>query len=55
VIGADEYIIVPQDLTADQAKAAWNFKLVTEDQSLGLHAPRYVKALLDNSLESITP
>ena len=55
VIGADDYVIVPQDISVDQAKALFNYKLVIEDQSKGIHAPRYVKALLDNSIELITP
>jgi formate-dependent nitrite reductase cytochrome c552 subunit len=55
VIGADGYAIVPQDISADQAKALWNYKVAYEDQSHGLHAPRYIKALLDNSIELITP
>jgi len=55
VIGDDGYVLVPIDITADQAKALWNYKVAYEDQSYGLHAPRYIKALLDNSIELITP
>jgi hypothetical protein len=55
VIGADGYAIVPQDISADQAKALWNYKVAYEDKSHGIHAPRYIKALLDNSIELITP
>jgi hypothetical protein len=53
VIGADGYVPVPIDITADQAKALWNYKLAVEDQGLGIHAPRYIKALLDNSIALI--
>ena len=56
VIGTDGYVTgLPNTITADQAKALWNYKLITEDQSLGVHAPTYVKALLDNSAALITP
>ena len=55
VIDADGYVVVPATYTADQAKALWNYKLVTEDHSVGIHAPAYVKTLLDNSITLITP
>ena len=34
-----------------QAEAAWNYLLVMEDASHGVHNPKYVKALIKNSIE----
>lgn len=39
----------------DQAQAFYNWIGLTEDRSLGVHNPRYVVALLENSIEAITP
>jgi hypothetical protein len=55
ILDGSDYVAVPIDLSADQAKALWNYKLAVEDKSLGLHAPTYMKALLDNSIALITP
>lgn len=38
-----------------QAQAYYNWIGLEEDRSLGVHNPRYVKALLENTLEAITP
>lgn len=38
-----------------QAQAFFNWIGLTEDRSLGVHNPRYVTALLENSIEAITP
>lgn len=35
------------------AQAAWNYSLLTEDRSKGVHNPAYAKALLKNSIEAI--
>lgn len=35
------------------AEAAWNYLLIMEDKSDGLHNPKYAKALLENSLEAL--
>jgi len=37
--------------TIKEAQAAWNYLLVMEDASGGVHNPKYVKALIENSLE----
>jgi len=37
--------------TITQAEAAWNYLLVEEDASKGVHNPNYVKALIKNSIE----
>jgi len=39
----------------EQAQAFFNWIGLTEDRSLGVHNPRYVNALLTNSIEAITP
>jgi hypothetical protein len=33
--------------------ATYNYKLIEEDRSMGIHNPAYIKALLKNSLESL--
>jgi len=35
------------------AEAAWNFLLVYEDMSNGVHNPAYAKALIRNSIEAL--
>jgi hypothetical protein len=38
-----------------QAQAFFNWIGLTEDRSLGVHNPRYVEALLTNSIDAISP
>ena len=35
------------------AMAAWNYKTIYEDQSKGIHNPRYTEALLKNSIQAV--
>jgi len=35
------------------AQAAWNFALLKEDRSKGIHNPNYAKALLKNSIQAV--
>jgi mono/diheme cytochrome c family protein len=35
------------------AMAAWNYKTVQEDQSRGIHNPKYTEALMKNSIEAV--
>jgi hypothetical protein len=44
----------PLTLTADQAGAVMNLVYVEEDGSTGVHNPRYVKALLKNSIQALS-
>ena len=37
-----------------QAQAFYNWIGLTEDRSLGVHNPRYVEALLSNSIEALS-
>ena len=37
--------------TLTQAEAAWNYLLIMEDSSNGVHNPSYTKALIKNSIE----
>lgn len=37
--------------TVQQAEAAWNYLLILEDSSNGVHNPNYAKALIKNSIE----
>jgi hypothetical protein len=39
------------DYTITQAEAAWNYLLIMEDSSNGIHNPAYAKALIKNSIE----
>lgn len=41
--------------TVEQSAAFFNWVGLAEDRSLGVHNPKYVKALLNNSIETITP
>jgi hypothetical protein len=40
--------------TDDQAGAYLNWQLITEDKSLGVHNPDYVRAILDNCIEVLS-
>jgi len=42
---------VAGDYTITQAEAAWNYLLIIEDSSDGIHNPGYAKALINNSIE----
>jgi len=44
----------PLTLTADQAGAVMNLLYIDEDGSTGVHNPRYVKALLKNSIQAMS-
>jgi len=44
---------VPGTYTIKEAQAAWNYLLITEDASGGIHNPNYAKALAENSIESL--
>ena len=44
---SDNPLIIP----SDHAGAILNFYMVEEDGSMGIHNPKYTKALLQNSLE----
>jgi hypothetical protein len=39
--------------TITEAQAAWNYMVVTEDQSNGIHNPEYAKALVRNAIEAL--
>ncbi|RXP63619.1 hypothetical protein EC396_02105 [Lutibacter sp. HS1-25] len=41
----------PLNASAKDAQAIWNYKTIEEDKSKGVHNPKYVKALLKNSIE----
>lgn len=40
-------------LTLKEGQAAWNYVLLVEDRSNGIHNPAYAKALLKNSIEAL--
>lgn len=41
--------------SAAQARAVWNYMTVYQDHSYGTHNPAYIRALLANSTEEVTP
>jgi hypothetical protein len=47
----------PQEgtFTIVEAEAAWNYLLVMEDSSMGVHNPKYTKALIANSIKALQP
>jgi formate-dependent nitrite reductase cytochrome c552 subunit len=48
-----EYAVVPQDFTSIQLGVLWNYQYVKEDKSLGVHNAKFVKKLLENSIEAL--
>jgi hypothetical protein len=44
---------VPGDYTNKLAGAYWNFISIEEDRSLGVHNPKFVKKILDNTIASL--
>jgi len=55
LMNANGMFTVPLTLTANQAGAVLNYKLIYYDRSYGAHNYPYVKALLTNSIEAISP
>jgi hypothetical protein len=55
LMNANGMFTVPLTLTANQAAAVYNYKLVYYDSSYGAHNFPYVRALLTNSIEAIKP
>ena len=50
MLDADGHAIEEVSHQADSVGAMWNFLLIEEDASIGIHNPAYAKALLNNSL-----
>ena len=44
---------VPGTYTIQESEAAWNYLLILEDGSKGVHNPPYAKALIKNSIEAL--
>ncbi|MBD0851117.1 NapC/NirT family cytochrome c [Maribacter arenosus] len=44
---------VPGTYSILEAEAAWNYLLILEDGSKGVHNPKYAKALIKNSIEAL--
>jgi hypothetical protein len=45
--------IVTASYQADSAGALWNYLLIEEDRSMGVHNPAYANALLTNSIDAL--
>lgn len=43
----------PRYLTANEMKAIWNYQMVREDRSLGVHNFRYARAMLNSALDFV--
>jgi hypothetical protein len=46
-------VVIPGTWDEAQATALWNYGVIEEDASRGIHNPSYVKALIDASLEAL--
>ncbi len=59
ILDADHLFDLPANdtliITADEAKAAFNFLFFLEDRSLGIHNPAYALEVLSASVEAIKP
>ena len=55
VTAAGGYHPVPGTYPMAEVQAFFNWTGLDEDRSLGVHNPKYVKALLTNSIEALTP
>ena len=51
MLDAEGHPVAPVTYQADSVGALWNYLLVEEDRSHGIHNPAYAKALLEASLE----
>jgi len=54
MLDVDGEIIEEVFYGADSVGAAWNYVLVLDDQSNGIHNPAYAKVLLNNSIDYLT-
>ena len=52
IIDSSGTLQTPLVLTAEDAGILLNFKMVEEDRSSGIHNPKYIKAILQNSIEA---
>lgn len=52
---ANEYLMMPGTFTTDLTAAHVNYNAIREDRSLGFHNPGYVTAILENTIEAISP
>lgn len=43
----------PLVVPVKEAQAIWNYKTIEEDKSNGIHNPKYVRALIQNSIEAL--
>ena len=53
ILGDDDYVKTPINLTANQTGAVYNYQYIREDRSKGVHNSKYAIALLTNSIESL--
>lgn len=53
--GPDAYLMAPGVWTTNLTAAHVNYNAIREDKSLGFHNPDYIRAILTNSIEAVTP
>lgn len=51
----DEYLMAPGVWSTSLTAAHVNYNAIREDRSLGFHNPDYIRAILTNTIEALTP
>jgi hypothetical protein len=51
----NEYLLAPGVFTTALVAAQVNYAAVKEDRSMGIHNPKYIRAVLENTIEAVTP
>jgi hypothetical protein len=51
----DDRFVASRSEPGDSAGAVWNYLLVEEGRSFGIHNPKYIKSLLESAIEFMTP
>lgn len=51
----DDRFVASRSEPGDSAGAVWNYVIVHEDRSHGIHNPKYIKNLLQSSIDFMTP
>lgn len=51
----EDRIVLSRSEPGDSAGAVWNYLIVEEGRSFGIHNPRYIKSLLQSSIDFMTP
>jgi hypothetical protein len=49
------YLMQAGEFSTALTAAHWNYNSIREDRSLGFHNPKYIRAVLENTIDAITP